>query len=753
MVGILVAVSSSGASAQTAPQPADPNTIVVTAPGGLFDRLETEAVAGDDIRGAGQPDLLGALSRSVPGLSLQEAQSNPFQPNIVYRGFTASPLQGQPQGLAVYVDGGRFNQPFGDTVQFDLLPQAAVERVDIFDSSPVYGLNALGGAVVIQTKTGRDAPGLFVSADAGDHGQLNATAEAGWSGSRASAYVAVQRSHDRGWRRFSPSDLSNGFADLGWDGERAGIHLKLLAADTDLTGNGSAPVELLRADYQSVFTHPDETRHHYLRASLHPWVKLAAGLRLEATIYRQRLSQRTINGDAADIALCEEAADLLCLENAEGEESPLLGSTGVPIGVGAGEAPYAVLNLSSSTSDASGLLAQFVAKQPVAGRPNVLVLGLSRDSSSTRFASSSVLGLLTEDRGVHPLGPIIAQPDGSITPVSLVARTRYSGLFVSDRLALSRRLSAVLDLRWNDARVALQDLIGTSLDGAHRYRRINPGIQLEWRIGGKSELRAGYSETNRAPTPAELSCADPQAPCSLTNFFVGDPPLRQVVAHSFEGGGEGKVDRVEWLVSAYRTTNTSDIQYVASETRGRAFFRNVGSTRRQGLEATLGYRKGGLTVRAGYAFTDATFRTAVILNSPDNPRADGNGQIIVEPGDQLPGVPRHRALVSAGYETKRWSVGADVQVASGQRFFGDEANLVDRVPSYSVVDLRGSVRLIGHLSVFAEAKNLFDIHYSTFGTFSETAAVDLAEAPGASDPRSVSPGAPRRWLAGVKAQF
>src|SRR5699024_3698410 len=113
---------------------------------------------------------------------------------------------------------GRFNQSFGDTVQFDLLPEAAIRRVDIFDANPVYGLNALGGAVVIETKTGRTAPGVFVSAGAGRFGESELVAEAGWSGSRTSAYLALQRSHDGGWRRFSPSTVYNGFADLGWDG-------------------------------------------------------------------------------------------------------------------------------------------------------------------------------------------------------------------------------------------------------------------------------------------------------------------------------------------------------------------------------------------------------------------------------------------------------------------------------------------------------------------------------------------------------
>ena len=212
------------------------DTIIVVAPSLLGDQHDAIQISSASIRGAGNPDLFRALARSIPGLSLQDAQNNPFQPNLVYRGFTVSPLQGQAQGLAVYLDGGRFNQPFGDTVQFDLLPEAAIERVEILGASPVYGLNALGGAIAVATKTGRSAPGLFLSGAVGRYGEAEGVVEAGSAGERASAYLALQQSHDSGWRRFSPSTLYNGLVDLGWDEAAWGVHLKLVGADSDLTG-------------------------------------------------------------------------------------------------------------------------------------------------------------------------------------------------------------------------------------------------------------------------------------------------------------------------------------------------------------------------------------------------------------------------------------------------------------------------------------------------------------------------------------
>lgn len=165
--------------------------IVVTAPGGDIHLDRAEGLAAVEIEASGPPSVFEALTRSIPGISLQDAQSNPFQPNLVYHGFTISPLQGHAQGLAVYVDGARFNQPFGDTVQFDLLPDAAIERLDLLPASPVYGLNALGGALAIETKTGRSAPGFSGAAALGAYGETEITTEIG---DREARGAAISRS-------------------------------------------------------------------------------------------------------------------------------------------------------------------------------------------------------------------------------------------------------------------------------------------------------------------------------------------------------------------------------------------------------------------------------------------------------------------------------------------------------------------------------------------------------------------------------
>src|SRR5262249_21172264 len=70
----------------------------------------------------------------------------------------ASPLQGTPQGLAVYMQGIRVNEAFGDTVNWDLIPKVAIGRSDVWTNNPAFGLNALGGAISFQMKDGFAAP-------------------------------------------------------------------------------------------------------------------------------------------------------------------------------------------------------------------------------------------------------------------------------------------------------------------------------------------------------------------------------------------------------------------------------------------------------------------------------------------------------------------------------------------------------------------------------------------------------------------
>ncbi len=111
-------------------------------------------VTSHEIANTRQFDLSTALERSAPGVSINDVRGNPFSPEIDYRGFVASPVKGTPQGLAVYQNGVRINEAWGDTVNWDLIPSVAIDRVAIVTGNPLFGLNAIGGAVVLDMKTG-----------------------------------------------------------------------------------------------------------------------------------------------------------------------------------------------------------------------------------------------------------------------------------------------------------------------------------------------------------------------------------------------------------------------------------------------------------------------------------------------------------------------------------------------------------------------------------------------------------------------
>ncbi|MBX9883339.1 MAG: TonB-dependent receptor, partial [Novosphingobium sp.] len=621
-------------------------SILVTAPGAGVDSDDALGLSREDLARGGRPDLIGALTRQLPGVTLQDAQGNPWQPVLVYRGQTASGAQGQAQGLAVYLDGARFNLPFGDTVALDLLPDAALRSVELVDASPVYGLNALGGALVLETATGRSVPGVTGSAALGAYGAHDVSLAAGGAAGRWSLFAAVQSRGETGWRDFSSSRLTSGFADLGHDGVAAGLHAKLVLASTGLSGNGAAPVDLLAVRRAAVFTHPDRTENRFARVSLHPWADLSPTTRLQAALYAQWQTSRALNGDAADIAPCEEAPGLLCLETGS-EAEGLTDRLGSPIRALAGDPIYAVLNRGALRSRAFGMLAQITDRRRLLGGSNVLTLGTSLDYGRSAFAATTALGTLDAARGVQAAGPVIALADNAIAPVAVVARNFYAGFFAAETLPLGPHLQLEAGLRYNTAAIRLDDRIGTALDGRHVFTRLNPGLELDWDAAPGLSLRAGYAESNRAPTPAELSCADRQAPCSLANFFVADPPLRQVVARTWELGASGKAAasgwQMTWLVSVYRADSRDEIRRVASGVRGRAYFQNLGDARRQGIEFSLHVTRGALRLGATYAFSDATNRSAVRIASPGNPAAEADGAITVRPGDRLPGVPRHSA--------------------------------------------------------------------------------------------------------------
>ncbi len=732
---------------------------------------QTNVLTNSTLLRDGFPNALRALDENVGGVTLNQAQGNPFQPNLIYRGFEASPLVGNAQGLAVYVNGSRFNQPFGDTTNWDLIPDIAIDSIDLVGSNPAFGLNALGGAISVKLKNGFTYHGAELEILGGSFGRIQGSLQYGVEAGNTSAYIAATGLNENGWRDNSPSQLRQVYADIGWRSERAEAHLNVAGAINNLVGNGTTPVELLSARRSAVFTYPDETRNKYVRVGLSGTYALTDTTSLQANAYYSNLSQRTLNGDAAEVENCDANPSIVCIEDGGPltdragnaipnfiRNSPYFTQYGLQKFSNGG--PYSFLNQTATDTNGYGVQLQATDTREVLGRPNHLVVGGSYDGGSTQFTANTRIGGLTLDRGFFGPGVVVDQADGSISPVRAHTTNNYYGLFVTDTLDATSRLSITLSGRFNSAQITLRDQIGTSLNGEHSYNRFNPAAGFTYKILPELTAYFGYAEANRAPTPAELSCADPLAPCSLTNFFVGDPDLKQVVAHTFEAGLRGRIvpyqdARIGWHAGVFRTESDDDILFVTSPTVGRAFFRNVGATRRQGVEAGADFRAGRLRVYADYAFTDATFRSALTLSSQDNPLADENGNIQAKRGSRLPGVPQHLLKVGADYGvTEAWTVGFSAKVASGQYLFGDESNQNPQTGAYGVLNAHTSYQVTKNLQVFGLVENAFNARYETFGTFSPVASnTPILQVPNASNTRSLSPGAPVAGFAGVRMTF
>src|SRR5688500_18813142 len=187
-------------------------------------------------------DLTDFLNRQFSSVSINHAQNNPLQPDFNYRGFTASPLLGLPQGLAVYQNGVRINEPFGDTVNWDLIPLSAISGVQLLGgSNPVFGLNSLGGALSVQMKNGFNSEGTQAEVYGGSFDRRGASLQTGGNNGKWGYYGNVDYFEEEGWRDFSESDALRFFGSVSMRGEGSSFDFSVAHTDSKLRGNGASP--------------------------------------------------------------------------------------------------------------------------------------------------------------------------------------------------------------------------------------------------------------------------------------------------------------------------------------------------------------------------------------------------------------------------------------------------------------------------------------------------------------------------------
>jgi iron complex outermembrane recepter protein len=717
---------------------------------------QTHVLTDQDISRNGYPQALRALNEDVPGVTLDAAAGNPFQPNLLYHGFLASPLQGNPQGLAVYLNGARFNQPFGDTVNWDLIPDLAIDRMDLVGSNPVFGLNALGGALSVRMKNGFTYQGGEVDLLGGSFAHYQGNLQYGVQSGNTAAYVAATGLHEGGWRDLQSSNLGNFYSDLGWRGYGGEVHINVTAAQTRLNGPGTSPVELLGVNPSAQFTAPNLITNKYTQVNLTGSYDINDTTSLQGLAYYTYLLQKVYNGNVPNLSPCNDGSGLLC--EAPGVVGTDVNGNPIPDFLNGG--PYSDLDHQSTNTNGYGVSLQITNRDELFGRPNQFIAGFSFDGAQTLFsASTQIGGLSLNDRVFAGPGITIDQADGSIAPVRVGISDAYYGAFFTDTLDFTPQLSGNVAGRYNLAQIDLSDQLGSALTGNHTYSRFNPAGGLTYKILPGLTVYASYADANRAPTAAELTCSSAASPCSLANFFTGDPNLQQVVSHTIEAGVRSQFRPFEGAnvsanIAYYRSTLNNDILFVNSPIQGRAFFQNVGTTLRQGVDVSAQVKTDRLLAWIAYSYIDATFQTGFTASSNNNPDADANGNIQIQPGNHLPGIPSNLWKLGVDYKmTDAWTVGGTGVAASGQFLFGDEANLTSKTPAYFVLNLHTSYQLTPNLQLFGQIENAFNTTYYTFGTFSPTSSVPIVQVPGAANPRSYSPAAPVAGTVGIRVTF
>jgi len=701
-------------------------------------------------------DLLRQRAASV---TANDAQNNRLQPDIQFRGFTASPLLGLSQGVAVYQNGARINEVFGDTVNWDLLPTNSFESMNLVaGSNPVYGLNALGGAIALRTRTGFSAPGGGLEVTGGSYDTRDVSIAHGANNGTWGYYVAVQGMDEDGWRDFSQSEALNAYGALSWRGTNQELDLFLNLGDTSLRGNGAVPLDLLNADRAAVFTHPDLTENELNQIALSYRRFLDADTELSLNAFARNLEVASFNGDGTEFEECGEDDDDdfdgdLDFGDDDDEDNPFEGflcdENDEPVrdldGALVDEDFNAINNRSRRKQDSVGLTAQLLMNRDWFGVDNQAVFGIDYFHGQTDFTSSVEFSQLTPQRGT-----VLTDRFFSEGFVTLEAQVETWSAYASDALSLSDRLTLTLSARFNGTHIDNEDPTGANpaLEGQHHYERLNGGMGLQYDLSEEMTFYGSLQQTSRTPTAVELACSEPDAPCNLPNSFLADPPLDDVVATGLELGLRGQNRWLtSWRAGLFYTLSEDDIvfQTTGGVSSNEGFFQNAADTLRQGLELELAGGADRLSWYLAYTYLEATYDSAFISSSPNNPASE-DGRLRVSAGSEIPGLPEHNLKLGSAFAlTEGLSVGVDFRGATGVYLRGDEANVDARTDDWFVTDVYAALRVADRFRIEARVDNLFDEAYETFGLYGE--ADEVLEDTQDESGRFLGPAAPRYyWL-------
>ena len=708
------------------------------------DRYPGNVQLADDgaIERAKSANLPDFMNRRLTGITVNEVQGSPFQVDVNYRGHRLSPTLGTAQGLSVFLDGVRINEAFGDVMNWDLLPEAAIANLALVPgSNPLFGLNTLGGALVLTTKSGLSHKGTEADFSIGSFGRRRLDLShgmqlgGGWHG-----YAAGTLFGEQGAREHSPGRLGNLFLKLGHQGTQTDWTASYLHARSRLVGNGLLSQSLYDIDRRAGYTFQDTTSNVTSLLNVSLTHKLASGDRLAGLAWhrqgRREGSNGDINGAWIDwLEACEDAA-----------ATPACSDPAHPGFVGR----TAVLNQASARQRASGASVQWTRQ---AGRHQFAVGG---DVSSSRigYQQFSQAGAFDSARLA------VADPSAPLTQqVSLTGRSHQASLFATDIVSYGERTQVTLSGRWNRTQVGnTLDAAGSSGSESFSYSKLNPALGATHAFSQALNVFASVSQGTRVPSVLELGCADPAKPCVLPTGLQSDPYLRQVVARTAEVGFRARpLAPLQLAAALFRTDSQDDIVFVRSGVSQAGYFSNVGKTRRQGLELAAKWRQGAWQWRGDYSWLQATYRSAGTLPGPlstaDKPNTFG-------PGTPIAGLPRQLLKLGADWQAAASvTVGLDAMLVASQAVAGNESGSrpeLGRLAGYALLDARVAWQVRSRWQAYLRVANLLDKRYASFaGGNRDLFPGGRALQPGgeAQASRFLAPGGGRALTLGVRYEW
>ncbi len=734
-----------------------------------------QTASGADLQRQQSLDMVDYLNNNFTGVTVSESDGNPFQIDVYYHGFTASPLLGTPEGLSVYVDGVRVNESFGDTVNWDLIPEYAIQTLSLFSgSNPVFGLNTLGGAIAVRTKNGHDDPGTEVEAYYGSYGRRSVQIQTGGSSGPFDYFLAGDYFDETGWRNVDNSKLLRSFAKIGWQTDTTRVDLSYTYADNFMYGDGPTPLSMLDYNRKQTYT-PDYTQNIFNFVNLTGRQTLGDHLLLSGNMFYRYLNTFVQNGNINDFYL---------EDNYAGPPTDCTNS-----GANAATLAYCApgQNANSTAIQSSvGFGLQLTDEDDLLGMKNQAIFGVDYSDAHDDFTQSFDYGGLS-----YPLHLLENEPSpyNNFNVIGVNGNNKIFGAYLTDTLSPNDLIHFTGAVRYNLSNETINGysidpdpgdfgngfLGSTPITGDHTFTHINPSFGFTITPTQYTTYYADYNQASRAPTVIELGCANPAVPCGLPDDFASDPSLKQVVAQTFEIGLRGNLpdQSFNWSADAFLTTSRNDIQFIASAINA-GYFDNVGDTRREGLDIAFGGKEGGFNWKVAYSYVEATFQSTFVVNSPSNSLADANGNIVVRPGDRLPLVPLHTARLMLDYDfDTHLNVGANVIFASSSYLHGNENNAnvsgtinipsgayiegSGTIPSYATLNFNATYRFNKYFEIFARMTNALNKDYYTAGFLTDN--VYNPNGTFRTNPNdwtnedAIVPGAPREVWGGFRARF